>query len=144
MAIRSRKSFLGTLAAGLIGIFGSGAEAGEERKLLPPQTGIYHAAFPDFGPEEDIVSSRRLRSFIEETAGQRIVWAYFSDNWFDGIRFPGSHVRDIADQGSLPFIRMMTRADWQEGCRGSRYSLQKIIDGRHAMPETRPNSAARW
>lgn len=100
-------------------------------KLLPPPQGIYHAAFPDFGPEEDIVTSNRLRSFVSEVAGKSITWAYFSDNWFDGIRFPSSAINRISKAGVIPFIRMMPRADWSEGCRNKTYSLQSIIDGQH-------------
>jgi hypothetical protein len=107
------------------------ASAAPVWKLLPPSLGVYHAAFPDFGPEEDIVTSKRLRSFVSDLAGKPIVWAYFSDNWFNGIRFPGAAVDRIRDSDALPFIRMMPRADWTEGCGDKTYSLQSIIDGRH-------------
>ncbi len=103
-------------------------------KLLPPASGVYHGAFPDFGPEEDIVTTSRLRRFTAETAEKPITWAYFSDNWFDGIRYPRAAVQRISASGALPFIRMMARADWREGCGSDRYSLQSIIDGRHDRP----------
>ena len=99
-------------------------------KLLPPKHGIYHAAFPDFCPEEDCVTSQRIRAF-EQLAGKRIVWAYFSDNWFNGIHFPAAHVHEIwSVHHTIPFIRMMARANWNEGCVDKTYSLAKINAGR--------------
>lgn len=117
--------------ASVLPLVASPAVAGPLLKLLPPAKGVYHAAFPDFGPEEDIVTSGRLRGFVSDVAGKSIAWAYFSDNWFDGIRFPASAVRRISRAGVVPFIRLMPRADWSEGCRDKTYSLQSIIDGRH-------------
>lgn len=127
---RKRLRLAAMLVTSLLGWTGS-AQSEPGQKLLPPPAGVYHGAFPDFGPEEDIVTSGRLSRFVSETAGKPITWAYFSDNWFDGIRFPTSAVRRISASGALPFIRMMARADWREGCGSDRYSLQSIIDGRH-------------
>jgi hypothetical protein len=91
--------------------------------------GIYHAAFPDFCPEEDCVSGARVRAF-EQLTGKRIAWAYFSDNWFDGIHFPDAKVRAIwSVHHTIPFIRMMPRANWDEGCADKTYALAKIAAG---------------
>jgi hypothetical protein len=99
-------------------------------KVLPPRHGIYHAAYPSFCPTEDCVTAARVRSF-ERLAGKRLAWAYFSDNWFHGIRFPAAHVRAIwSVHRTIPFIRMMPRADWREGCADRTYSLAKILAGR--------------
>ena len=99
-------------------------------KVLPPRHGIYHAAFPDFCPEEDCVSAKRVSAF-EQLAGRRIAWAYFSDNWFHGIHFPDADVRAIwSVHHTIPFIRMMARANWSEGCSDKTYSLTKIVAGR--------------
>lgn len=98
-------------------------------KLLPPPHGVYHAAFPGFCGTEDCVSAQGIRAF-ERLAGKRIVWAYFSDNWFDGIHFPEAEVREIwSHHRTVPFIRMMARADWTEGCVNKTYSLAKIVAG---------------
>jgi len=100
-------------------------------KVLPPATGIYHAAYPDFCPTEDCVSQARIRSF-ERLAGKRIAWAYFSDNWFNGIHFPAAKVRAIwSVHHTIPFIRMMARANWSEGCTDKTYALAKILAGRY-------------
>jgi Glycosyl hydrolase family 26 len=103
-------------------------------KVLPPAHGIYHAAYPDFCPEEDCVSAQRIRAF-EQLAGKRIVWAYFSDNWFHGIHFPTAKVRAIwSVHHTIPFIRMMARANWDEGCADKTYALAKIDAGRFDPP----------
>lgn len=100
-------------------------------KVLPPATGIYHAAYPDFCPTEDCVSQQRIRSF-ERLAGKRIAWAYFSDNWFHGIHFPAAKVRKIwSVHHTIPFIRMMARGNWSEGCTDKTYALVKILAGRY-------------
>lgn len=97
--------------------------------VLPPSHGIYHAAFPGFCPEEDCVSGARVRAF-ERLAGKRIVWAYFSDNWFHGIRFPLAKVRAIwSVHHTIPFVRLMPRASWAEGCADRTYALPKLIRG---------------
>ena len=97
--------------------------------VLPPAHGIYHAAFPGLCPTEDCASAARVRAF-ERLAGKRIVWAYFSDNWFHGIRFPAAKVRAIwSVHHTIPFIRLMARANWDEGCKDKTYALPRIIDG---------------
>jgi hypothetical protein len=99
-------------------------------KVLPPPHGIYHAAYPSFCPTEDCVTAARVRSF-EQLAGKRLAWAYFSDNWFHGIHFPGAKVRAIwSVHQTVPFIRMMARASWSEGCADRTFSLAKIAAGR--------------
>jgi hypothetical protein len=98
--------------------------------VLPPAHGIYHAAFPGFCPAEDCVSAVRIRAF-ERLAGKRIAWAYFSDNWFHGIHFPAAKVQAIwSVHHTIPFIRMMARANWKEGCADKTYALARIAAGR--------------
>jgi hypothetical protein len=108
---------------------GSSAAAARHTRLLPPSTGIYHGASPGFGATEDRVSTGRVKRF-ERLARKRIVWAYFSSNWFGGIRFPGRAVTAIARSGAIPFIRLMPRSDWTEGRVDRRYALGAIAGGR--------------
>jgi hypothetical protein len=100
------------------------------RKVLPPLAGVYHAAYPNWCGSEDCVSAQKIRSF-EALVGKRIVWAYFSDNWFHGIVFPATKVRTIwSVHHTIPFIRLMPRAGWVRGCVDKTYSLDKIVAGR--------------
>lgn len=96
--------------------------------LVPPPTGMYHAAYPDFAGTEDRVAAWRVREF-ERLAGRRLAWVYFSDNWTRGIRFPARNAGIVRDMGRLPFIRLMARSDFDGGA-DRVYRLQRIIDGR--------------
>ncbi len=98
-------------------------------KLIPPASGCYHAAFPDFGGPEDMVSADSIVHF-ERLAGKNITWAYFSDNWYDQIGFPWDAVQEIHRAGRVPFIRMMAREDIAEFEPDTLYTMQNIIDGR--------------
>ena len=76
---------------------------------IPTDNKIYHAAYPDFGGAEDIVTKNRIDEY-ETLAGKNITWAYFSNNWTaekGGIKFPKNDVETINKQGVVPFIRMM-------------------------------------
>ena len=98
--------------------------------LLPPsQHQIYFGAFPDFGGREDLVSERRIIDF-EKLAGKKIVWAYFSNNWFEGINFPLKAVTDIHNSNIVPFIRLMPRSDDENYHEEEKYTMQNIIDGK--------------
>ncbi|NPA35833.1 MAG: hypothetical protein GXO47_03180 [Chlorobi bacterium] len=97
-------------------------------KLIEPVSGIYHSAFPDFGGTEDIVTAEKIEDF-EALANKEIVWAYFSNNWYDNIQFPSTEVNTINAEGKIPFIRMMPRTNFDEGGPDPNYTMQKIIDG---------------
>ncbi|WP_457676613.1 glycoside hydrolase family 26 protein [Thiolapillus sp.] len=96
-------------------------------RLAVPERGFYHAAFPDLGGTEDMVDARRIHEF-ERLAGKPLAWIYFSNNWYDRIRFPVNEVALINNLGKLPFIRMMPRSGFEEGP-DPVYDLQAIIDG---------------
>ncbi|HYU59262.1 MAG TPA: glycosyl hydrolase [Solirubrobacterales bacterium] len=109
---------------------GAGEADGASSLVLaaPEQGRVYEAAFPDFGGPEDRVSVERLAAF-EKLAGRPIAWAYFSNNWDEGIRFPVAAVNTIAAAGRVPFIRMMARSDFDEGGPDERYTMQSIVAG---------------
>ncbi len=97
-------------------------------KLIEPVLGIYHSAYPDFGGTEDVVTTERINNF-ETLVNKDIVWAYFSNNWYDNIIFPASSVNTIKSTGKIPFIRIMPRTNFDEGDPDPNYTMQKIIDG---------------
>ncbi len=110
---------------------GDSADSAKVKFLPLPENKIYHAAFPDFGGTEDVVTSGRIKEF-ETLAGKDIVWAYFSNNWLPetgGIVFPRQAVQVIHSQGKVPFIRMMPRSNFDEGGHDPVYTMQKIISG---------------
>lgn len=97
-------------------------------KLQAPNQGIYHSAYPDFGGTEDVVSTTAITDF-ESLAGKPIVWAYFSNNWYNNIQFPSIAVNTISSAGKVPFIRIMPRTNFDEGAIDPNYSLANIING---------------
>jgi len=117
-------------AATSVAISSTSAAGGPPGVVLapPPDGRVYHAAFPDFGGPEDRVRASRIHAF-EGDAGRPIAWAYFSNNWVHGIRFPADDVARIVAAGRVPFIRMMARSDYDEGGPDERYTMHSIVDG---------------
>lgn len=101
----------------------------ESGKLVPPTKGIYHAAYPDFGGTEDIVTAERVADF-EKLVDQKIAWAYFSNNWGKSIKFPNEAIKEILKAGRQPYIRLMPRSVFEEGGPDPIYTMQRIIDGK--------------
>ncbi len=95
-------------------------------KLLPPKNNeIYFGSFPDFGGSENIVTENRISEF-ENLSEKNIVWAYFSQNWMDGIVFPEESVNIIHNHGAVPFIRLMPRSNYDTN--EPVYTLENIIN----------------
>ncbi len=84
------------------------ARIDSNQKLLPPLKGRYHAAYPNFGPLEDHVSTQQIYNF-EQLAFRKITWAYFSNNWGDQILFPTKEIEAIKKTKRIPFVRIMLR-----------------------------------
>lgn len=103
--------------------------ASKSVKLLPPSGNqIYFGAFPDFGGYENEVSTQKIEAF-ETLIDKPIAWAYFSQNWFNGIIYPKAHIHTIHQSGVVPFVRLMPRSGDQMGEVESTFSMQHIIDG---------------
>ncbi len=99
-------------------------------KLLPPPEGsIYFGAFPDFGGSEDEVTTQKIKSF-ETLVGKKIAWAYFSQNWYNGIVYPKAAIHQIADSGTVPFVRLMPRNDENPGHAETTFSMLNIVEGK--------------
>lgn len=97
-------------------------------KLLPPTHGVYHSCYPDFTDSEDSVNIPSILSF-ETLAQKQLVWVYFSNNWWRGVKFPKKEVELIHSLGKIPHIRMMPRSNDVGNGPDPVFSLQKIIDG---------------
>ena len=131
---------LGAVAALALVDPGRGAPAATAScgKLLPPAWGSYLGAFPDFNTKtaytEDHVRDSRIATF-EQLAGQRLSWVYFSQNWFQGMRFPRDRVLTIWRHGAVPYIAFLPTSGAFYGPGKlqqnpeRRYTLQNIIEG---------------
>ena len=119
--------------------------AGQRTVVAAPADGLYHAAMPSL-LHDDVLSAQRstarVRTF-ERLADRRLAWVYFSDNWFEGIAFPGDAVEAVRETGSVPFIRIMPRSGWEEGRTDPKYGLARIAEGRYDEDLRRWARAAR-
>ncbi len=97
-------------------------------KLEPIEDKIYFGAFPDFGGTEDKVTTKRIEDF-EALINKKPFWAYFSQNWYNGILYPKEAIGKIHAKGIVPFVRLMPRSDTQQYVKESRFTMQNIIDG---------------
>ena len=80
----------------------------QEKKVVAPISGMYQSAFADFGGEENVVTEKKITVY-QNMIGKKMAWAYFSNNWDEGIKFPEYSVRLVDSLGIIPFIRMMPR-----------------------------------
>ncbi len=100
----------------------------ENQKLQPVEGAKYIAAFPDLCGEEDCVSEDRITAY-ENLVNKNLAWVYFSDNWTDGISFPGEEVAVITGMNRIPFIRMMPRSDFEIEGIDPVWDLRDILSG---------------
>lgn len=99
-------------------------------KLKPIEGKIYHSAFPNFGGTEDQVTADHIDNF-ESLAKKEIAWAYFSNNWLDGLVFPKNSVAVILNKGKIPFIRLMFRSVFEEYQPDPKYKMIDIVNGKY-------------
>lgn len=88
----------------------------------------YFGAFPDFDGTEDHVTADRISTF-EALSGKGIAWAYFSNNWLDSLVFPMEAVQTIHSLSKTPFIRLLSRSEFEENKPDPVYLLIDIVDG---------------
>ena len=123
-----RRIFGAAVASAALACGAASASAAPLKLAPPPDNGIYHAAYPEFRGSEDHVRTSYVRRF-QRLAGKPIAWAYFSNNWAKAIRFPFAAVQRINAAGTVPFVRLMARSDFDEGGPDERYTMQRIIAG---------------
>ena len=135
-------------ALALIAVTVARADAGAAARatcgtLLPPRSGAYLGAFPDFNHAptvtEDEVRAAKIRSF-ERRAGHHLAWVYFTQSWYRGLTFPRRRVETIWRSGSVPYIAFLPHSGVFYGVgRPQEYpettfALQRIVDGAFDAP----------
>ncbi len=100
----------------------------ENIKLIPYNNKIYFGAFPDFGGTEDNVTKKRIIGF-QKLVNKSIAWAYFSQNWFNGIVYPKKEIHLIHNLNITPFVRLMPRSSADEYVVEKKFTLDNIING---------------
>jgi hypothetical protein len=80
--------------------------------ITPPPPGqLYHGVYPGGrNVAEHEIGPQHLRSY-EDSVGGHAAWVYFTEEWYDGLRFPRATADWIRAQGRVPFIRMTPRAE---------------------------------
>jgi hypothetical protein len=106
--------------------------------LLPPRTGAYLGAFPDFNRPptvtEDEVRAAKIEDF-ERRAGHRLAWVYFTQSWYRGLTFPRDRALTIWGTGAVPYIAFLPHSGVFYGTGRpqeypeAHFTLQRIIDG---------------
>jgi hypothetical protein len=111
-------------------------------KLIPVSSKFYLGANPGFSGPEDDVTSEIITGF-EDMTGKKIAWAYFSNNWDEGIVFPSENVNIIKSTGKIPFIRMMARSEFEENLADPVYHLLDFVNGAYDAQLTAWATAAK-
>jgi hypothetical protein len=97
-------------------------------KLIPVSSKFYIGANPGFSGPEDEVTTNIISDFDDMTR-KKIAWAYFSNNWDEGIVFPIDNVNIIKSTGKTPFIRMMPRSEFEENLADPVFHLIDFVNG---------------
>ncbi len=100
----------------------------ENGKLIPIEGKKYYGTFPCLNAEEDTVLSEKIL-LADSLAGKPAAWTYFSNNWYDNIKFPSQEVETIVACGKTPFIRMMPRSVFEEDQADPVYKMLDIVNG---------------
>jgi len=124
------KLFILLIAIFFIGCNSSTSSKSIDNLKLNPPSGdkIYFGAFPDFGGAEDKVTKKRLIDF-EQLIERKPLWAYFSQNWYNGIIYPKEAIDTINKQGIIPFVRLMPRSTQEQFVKEPKFSMSNIING---------------
>ena len=103
--------------------------------LAPPPPGkLYHGFYwggvgtDTHDPTEHDVTPDDVTSY-EEAVGQKAVWVYFANNWFESRKFPTEMCEWIRSLGKIPYVRLMLRSDVDQKHADNKFSLKKIITG---------------
>lgn len=87
-----------------------------------------HGAFANFEGTENVVNAAKIYEY-EKLANRNLSIATFSQNWFEGIKFPLALAIRLKKIGVVPLIRIMPRSDFTEGRPDPKFSLKKIASG---------------
>lgn len=97
-------------------------------RLAAPDSGVYHAAHPDFGVRDDGVTVSRVRDFTA-LVSRKLVWSYVSSHWDRGIVFPAAACRLLHGEGIVPLIGIMPWSTLEQGTAEKVYTLERLLVG---------------
>ncbi len=116
--------------------------------IAPPGGKLYNGFFYDGRPssghealEHNVTPADVAR--YEAAVGKKAAYVYFSQQWFEGEEFPVRACEWIRQLGKVPYIRLMTWSEAEEGKRETHYTVPAIAAGKFDEAFTRWASAAR-
>ncbi len=104
--------------------------------LAPPPFGKFYQGFfysapsvqGDDANEHNVIAADVLQ--FERVVGKKMIWVYFSDNWFESRAFPAATCGWIHSLGKVPYVRLMLRSDLDQRHAEKLFSLKNIVAGR--------------
>ena len=115
-------------------VFTASSARAAELVVSPPPGKLYQGFYfdePAAGrdPTEHDVTAADVARF-EQTLGTKTAWVFFSNNWFESRRFPGSTCEWIRGLGKVPYVRLMLRSDLGQNRPEKTFSLTNILAGK--------------
>ncbi len=105
-----------------------------EKLDLPPTGKLYQGLYFDepakgHDPTEHDIKPADVARF-ETAVGSKIVWVFFSDNWFEDRAFPAATCAWIRGLGKVPYVRLMLRSDTEQLHAEKLFTLANINAGK--------------
>ncbi len=105
-----------------------------QKIAAPPEGKFYQGVYYDEpvagnDPTEHDVTVADVDRF-EKAIGAKIVWVFFSQNWFESRRFPSTTCQWIHGLGKIPYIRLMLRSDLEQNRTEKTFTLANILAGK--------------
>ncbi len=94
------------------------------------KAGIWHSAMVDESGDEQ-VSQKAINEF-ENNSGKKLALVVFSNDWYNGISFPGSKANIIKQNNAVPIIRIAPwNSNGQNLSNAGPYTMSNILNGQH-------------
>jgi beta-mannanase len=94
------------------------------------KAGIWHSAMVDESGYEQ-VSQKAINEF-ENNSGKKLALVVFSNDWYNGISFPGSKANIIKQNNAVPIIRIAPwNSNGQNLSNAGPYTMSNILNGQH-------------
>jgi beta-mannanase len=94
------------------------------------KAGIWHSAMVDESGYEQ-VSQKAINEF-ENNSGKKLALVVFSNDWYNGISFPGSKANIIKQNNATPIIRIAPwKSNGQNLSNAGPYTMSNILNGQH-------------
>lgn len=95
-----------------------------------PKDGALVSAYVDAGPAAEDVDAQKIQEF-QEQINKKLAWAYFSNNWVDGIiEFPFKNIHECQKAVVIPYIRMLPWVEMRNFGPDPYYTMDAFLSGK--------------